>query len=230
MLRLVIGNKNYSSWSLRAWLYLRESHIDFEEIRIPLFSDSDWRGEIRQFSPAGRVPVLLDGDIAIWDSLAIFEYLRERYTSAVGWPEDPVARARAWSITAEMHSGFIALRDELPQNLRARRPRDLADLSDTCQAQVHRVQEIWQTARSAFGRDGSWLFGEFSTADVMFAPVALRFVTYDIPVTSEAQWFVERVQALPAVRDWIAAAEREDERLPFIDQLLPASDAPLTLG
>lgn len=230
MLRLVIGNRNYSSWSLRAWLYLRESGIEFELTRIPLFTKADWRGEIAKYSPAGRVPVLVDGDVTVWDSLAIFEYLRERYDSAVGWPADPVARARAWSVAAEMHSGFIALRDELPQNLRARRTRALADLSLTCRDQIRRIESIWTAARAEFGADGPWLFGPFSTADVMFAPVALRFVTYSIPLAARARWFVDQVREMASVAEWVAEAEREPESLPFIDELLPADDTPLTLG
>lgn len=126
--QLVIGNRNYSSWSLRAWLFLRASGIACEEIRVPLFT-AEWAEAVARFSPTGRVPVLLDGDIRVWDTLSIFEYVRERHPHAVGWPQEVAARAEARSIAAEMHAGFLAVRDELPQNLRLRRKRDQAELS-----------------------------------------------------------------------------------------------------
>lgn len=229
MYRLVIANRNYSSWSLRAWLYLSESRIPFEEIRIPLFT-GDWEQSVAQYSPAGRVPVLLDGDIAVWDSMAIMEYLRERHPQALGWPEEQGARAHARSISAEMHSGFIALRDELPQNLRARRPLMTDQLSATCQRQVARVDEIWSDCRDRYEKAGPWLFGDLSIADVMFAPVALRFVTYSIPVSRRSREFVDAVLGLDSVGQWVVAAERETEALPFIDDLVPAKESPLTLG
>ncbi len=230
MYKLVIGNKNYSSWSLRAWLYLRQSAIAFEEIRISLFSETEWRDELQRYTPAGRVPVLLDGKHPVWDSHAIIEYLLEREPQAIGWPADARARAVARSVSAEMHSGFLAIRDELPQNLRARRPRGLSELSAACRSQIARIDEIWTRCLSDFGDGGPWLFGPFSIADVMFAPVALRFVTYAIPVGPEAETFIRSVEALPAVQDWVREAEAEPERLTFIDDLLPADQTPLTPG
>ena len=227
--KLVIGNRNYSSWSLRAWLYLRESGIGFQEIRIPLFTP-DWAETVARYSPTGRVPVLLDGDIQVWDTMSIFEYVRERHPEAVGWPADVAARAEARSIAAEMHAGFLAVRDELPQNLRARHRRDLAELSVAARAQIDRVWSIWSSCRQRFGQAGPWLFGAFSIADVMYVPMALRFVTYEIPVPEDARSFVDAVTALPSVREWIEAAAHEPERLEFIDGLVPSAQSPLTLA
>ncbi|NNK31853.1 MAG: glutathione S-transferase family protein [Xanthomonadales bacterium] len=229
MYRLVIANRNYSSWSLRAWLYLAESGVPFEEIRIPLFT-GDWESAVARYSPSGRVPVLLDGDLAVWDTVAIIDHVREKHPEAVGWPEDPAARALARSITAEMHSGFFALRDELPQNLRARNPVDPAALSETCRQQVARIDRIWTGCRERFGTGGDWLFGDFSIADVFYAPVALRFVTYSIDVSERAQEFMDAVTGTGSVQQWIAAARLESESLPFIDQRMPAEISPLTLG
>lgn len=227
-MQLVIGNKNYSSWSLRAWLCLRESQQEFEEIRIPLFTDSDWKERIKRFSPAGRVPVLLDGDTTVWDSLAIMEYVNETRPNAIGWPLDPAARAHARSIAAEMHSGFLALRDELPQNIRASRPLDTARLSEQCRNDVERVDTIWTQYRNTYHKEGPWLFGRMSIADVMFAPVAMRFRTYSIDVSDVSAEFVEQIAALEAMKSWIADSKQEHEKLAFIDDL--ASDSPLVFG
>lgn len=229
MYTLVIGNRNYSSWSLRAWLYLTQSNVSFDEIRIPLFTQA-WPTEIAKYSPAGRVPVLLDDDVTVWDTPAIIEYVRERHAEAIGWPESGPMRAHAQSISAEMHSGFLAVRDELPQNLRARRALEFNQLSASCRDQIARLDEIWTDCRQRYGKHGEWLFGEFSIADVMFTPVALRFVTYAIPVSDGAQEFVDAVQELPAVRTWTEAAREETESLAFIDELTPAASSPLTLG
>ena len=229
MYKLVIANRNYSSWSLRAWLFLRESDIPFEEIRIPLFTD-DWRENVAKYSPAGRVPVLVDGDITVWDTSAIFDYVRETHTDAVGWPAGKKMRAQARSISAEMHSGFLAIRDELPQNIRARNKRELSHLSESCRQQIVRVDDIWANCRTKYSGGGRWLFGTFSIADVMFAPVALRFVTYDIPVSDNAREFIDAVRNLGSVQEWVAAASSEPESLEFIDELVPAASSPLTLG
>jgi glutathione S-transferase len=227
--RLVIGNKNYSSWSLRAWLFLKESAIPFTETRIPMFTP-DWAREIARYTPARRVPVLIDGDVSVWDTTAIFQYIRERHPDAVGWPKDEKARAHAQSISGEMHSGFLAIRDQLPQNIRARRRRDASELSSGCLAQIRRVDEIWSECRNRYGQSGDWLFGEFCLADVMYTPVALRFATYGIPISDSAQEFQRAVSARPAVREWIAAATAEPEAIAFIDDFVPAAKSPLTLG
>ena len=229
MLQLVIANRNYSSWSRRAWLYLAESGIEFEEIRIPLFTDQ-WREEIARYSPVGRVPVLIDDGFSIWDSTAIIEYAREQFPQAIGWPADREQRARARSVCAEMHSGFMALRDELPQNLRAHCPLDPQSLSEDCRQQIQRVDHIWSECRNDNRSSGKWLFGTFSIADVMFAPVALRFVTYEIAVSPEASEFMDAVCGLQSVQQWIAAAREEKESISFIDQRIPARETDLTLG
>ena len=230
MLKLVIGNRNYSSWSLRAWLYLRQSGVPFEEIRIPLFSGSRWRDQLAEYTPAGRVPVILDGDLSVWDSLAICEYVREKEADAVDWPSDVRARAQARSVSAEMHSGFLGIRNELPQNIRARRALEPSELSEGCRAEVGRIDQIWRDAREDYGNRGPWLFGQFSIADVMYAPVALRFVTYSIPLSSEARHFVDQVQALDSIREWCLESAEERESLQFIDDLVPVSQTPLTQG
>ncbi len=215
-LKLVIGNKNYSSWSLRAWLFLQESGLAFEEIRLPLFTEQ-WFQNIARYTPAGRVPVLLEGDLAIWDSTAIMGHVQERYPEAVGWPQTLSARAYARAIAAEMHSGFLALREELPQNIRARQNRDRGDFSIAAQNEIERIETIWQTGYQQYG--GPWLGSEFSVADVMYAPVALRFVTYGIQLAPAAQQFVTAIQALPSIQQWAKDSADESEVLPFIDNL-----------
>lgn len=214
-LKLVIGNKNYSSWSLRAWLFLTESGLSFEEIRLPLFTDA-WQ-QISQYTPAKRVPVLLDGDIRVWDSSAIWEYVRSQYPSAIGWPTDPQAHATARSIAAEMHSGFFGIREQLPQNIRARIPVIRSTLTATTQQEIDRVEHMWAQAYDTYG--GPWLFGDFSLADVAYAPVALRFVTYQIQLSPGAQPFIKAVQELPSIQAWAAASANEADVISFIDQL-----------
>jgi glutathione S-transferase len=228
--QLVIGNKNYSSWSLRAWLHLRESGVSFDEIRVPLYRP-DTAAEIARYSVAGRVPVLIDDDgLTVWDSLAIIEHVRERVSGAVGWPVGGAARATARSIAAEMHSGFLALRDELPFNARARVPLELGALSEDARRAVERVLGIWSSCRAEHAGEGDWLFGPFSIADAMYTPVALRFVTYAIPMPAAARSFVDAVTGLASVREWVAAAEREPEILDFIDRRLPSAGTALSLG
>ncbi|MEO1400915.1 MAG: glutathione S-transferase family protein [Cyanobacteria bacterium J06635_1] len=224
-LKLIIGNKNYSSWSLRAWLFLTEGKIPFEEIRIPLFTPQ-WQ-QIAQYTPAARVPVLLDDDLAIWDTMAIYEYVLEQFPDAVGWPQDRKARAMARAIAAEMHAGFFGIRDQLPQNIRARNPLALEALSGDTQKQIARVQSMWAECLATYG--GPWLFGEFSIADVVYAPVALRFVTYQTPLDSGAQSFIDAVQTLPSIQRWAVESAAEPEVLAFIDELRPASETELTL-
>lgn len=226
-MQLVIGNRNYSSWSLRAWLYMTESALTFELVRISLDTPG-FGDEIARYSPARRVPILIDGEITVWDTLAIFEYLLESFPTGVGWPKDRAARAHARSISAEMHSGFMALRDELPQNLRQHKPLPLDTLSPTCQNQIQRVQTIWQECNRTHG--GPFLFGRLSIADIMYAPVALRFSTYAIPLNPEAEHFQTAVSELASVQRFIAEAREEVESLPFVDELVPAANNPLTLG
>ena len=194
-----------------------------------MFTDN-WQSEIARYSPSGRVPVLLDDDIAVWDTMAIIEHVLEKHPEAVGWPKSAAARAHARSLSAQMHSGFLALRDELPQNLRARTRIDQKQLSGTCRDQIARIDSIWADCRSRYGDDGDWLYGKFSIADVFYAPVALRFLTYSISVSDLARQFISAVQGSDSVQQWIEAACAEPESLSFIDELTPAASSPLTPG
>lgn len=204
---LVIGNRNYSSWSLRAWLFLRASGIAFTEVRIPL-DEPGTRAAIARYSPAGRVPVLVDGDHHIWESLAICEHAAER-CGVDGWPAEPAARAVARAVAHEMHAGFAALRTEMPMNLRARGRR--VTPSAAASADIQRVLAIWTTARERFGSSGGGLFGRFGIADAMYAPVAMRFLTYGVDLPATAAAWVSWLQALPAMAEWQAAALQETE-------------------
>lgn len=205
-MKLVIGNRNYSSWSLRAWLVMRVAGVDFEEIVIPL-DLPDTAAQIAEYSPAGRVPVLLDGGRAIWDSLAICEYIAELVPGAGLWPRDRAARGLARSVSAEMHSGFPALRSNLPMNIRADRPAPL--LAGETRSDIDRITRIWRECREEFGKAGAFLFGAFSIADAMFAPVASRFRSYRIDLDPVARDYVEAVHALPDMQAWSAAARAE---------------------
>jgi glutathione S-transferase len=211
-LTLVIGNKNYSSWSMRPWLALRASNIPFEEVFIPLYTDNPAdKQRILSFSRAGKVPSLVDGDITVWDSLAIIEYLAERFPQAKLWPEDRAMRSHARSISAEMHSGFVALRNECGMNLH--RPVGAIALSADAKANVARVEEIWRDCRQRYGKGGPFLFGAFTGADAMYAPVVHRFRTYAIEVGPEANAYMETMMALPAFREWTEAGLAETLRI-----------------
>ena len=209
-MKLIIGNKAYSSWSLRGWLACRQSGLSFEEVVVPLYDD-DWdrRRGGAEFAPSsGKVPILWDGDVVVWDSLAIVDFLADRVGRAPFWPEDEAARAMARSMAAEMHSGFAALRRKHSMNIRQvfapQQPDDdvLADLS--------RIVELWAEARARFGGDGDFLFGAFGAADIMFAPVCTRIVTYSLPVPRFAAAYINAVLLHPFLQDWIAAAQEED--------------------
>jgi len=206
-LKLVIGNKNYSSWSMRPWLALRANGITFEEIFIPLYTGEADKQRILGFTHSGKVPALIDGDVTIWDSLAIIEYVAERFPQARLWPEDRASRAHARSISAEMHSGFMALRNECGMNLH--RPIRAVGLSADARANVARIQQIWIECRERHGKLGPFLFGSFGAADAMFAPVVHRFRTYAIPVAEEAQAYMETMLALPAFQEWTRAGLAE---------------------
>ena len=206
-LKLVIGNKNYSSWSMRPWLALRANDIAFEEVFIPLYAGEADKQRILDVTPSGKVPALVDGDITVWDSLAIIEYAAERFPEARLWPEDRVARAHARSISAEMHSGFMALRNECGMNLH--RPIGAIALSADARANIARVQEIWIECRQRYGKSGPFLFGGFSGADAMFAPVVHRFRTYAIELAPEAADYMKTMMALPAFREWTEAGLAE---------------------
>lgn len=200
-LKLATGNKNYSSWSMRPWLALRANGIPFEETVIPLYTDNPAdKQQILSFSRAGKVPVLVDGDITVWDSLSIIEYIAERYPDAKLWPADVAARAHARSVCAEMHSGFMALRSECGMNLH--RPVRPVALSADALANIARVQEIWRECRTRHSANGPFLFGSFGAADAMYAPVVHRFRTYAIDVEPEAKAYMDTMMALPAFQEW----------------------------
>jgi len=201
---LVVGNKNYSSWSLRAWLGLKTAGIDFAERVVPL-DTPEFRSSLAAISAAGRVPVLVDGEVTVWDSLAILEWVAERCPTA--WPLDPAARAQARSISAEMHSGFVALRREMPMNMRATGRR--IDASAAARSDIARIQAIWRACRSRFGERGPYLFGTFTHADAMYAPVASRMNTYGIELDTVSQAYVDAVHQHPDVSSWRAAAAAE---------------------
>lgn len=203
---LVIGNRNYSSWSLRPWLAMKWANIAFDEIIIPL-DEPTTREEILKQTPSGRVPVLKHGAMTIWDSLAICEYLAEQVPTAHLWPSDATVRAIARSVSAEMHSGFTALRDHMPMNIRSRFPDQGRALGVT--EDVNRITAIWRRCRQRFGADGDFLFGQFSIADAMFAPVVTRFQTYAVETDTAAQDYMAAVLDLPAMQEWVAAAGRE---------------------
>ncbi len=200
-MKLIAGDKNLSSWSLRPWLAMRQAGIAFEE-QVMLFEREDFRDAIASVSPSRRVPVLVDGDLVVWDSLAICEHLAERFPEARLWPPDARDRALARAVSSEMHAGFASMRSDLSMDVVARHPR--RTLSTETDADVRRVQQIWSRAK------GPFLFGAFSIADAMFAPVVFRFRTYDVPIEDDAAraWY-ERMLALPAMQEWERDAEAE---------------------
>lgn len=210
-LTLVIGNKNYSSWSLRPWLLLKHTGIAFREIRIALYTPTS-REEILHYSPAGKVPVLLDGDVTVWDSLAICEHLAERFPKAGLWPQDRQARALARSISAEMHAGFHALRHNMSMNCRRSFPGK--GYGPGVRDEIERIEAIWTDCRERYAAVGEMLFGHFTVADAMYAPIALRLHTYGVGLGGAAGDYMKTVLALPAIQDWIAAARAEAETIP----------------
>ena len=212
-LTLVIGNKNYSSWSLRPWLAMKQAGLEFAEIRIALDTPTTYQ-EIRRYSPSGRVPVLLDGNLTIWESLAICEYIAEHFASHL-WPQDRAAKAMARSISAEIHTGFQALRENMPMDCRAQ--LCLLGMNPRLQADINRITAIWQECRNTFGSKGDFLFGDFTIADAMFAPVVSRFVTYDVKLDGEAQGYVQAIWALPAMQEWVEAASKETESIYYFN-------------
>lgn len=203
---LYIGNRNYSSWSLRAWLLMRQLGIDFDEHPLRLFSE-DFRATLARVSPVARVPVLVDQGFAVWESLAIVEYLAERYPQAGVWPADGRMRARARSVCAEMHAGFGQLRNRMPMNIEAHLPGLGWDLA--VQADIDRILAIWTELRTLNAARGPFLFGDFCAADAFFAPVCSRFTTYAVNLPPPCDAYREAVLALPAMREWTEAALAE---------------------
>lgn len=205
---LIIANKTYSSWSLRPWLAMKHVGIQFAELRIPLYApDSEQR--LRELSPSGRVPVLKADDLTIWDSLAICEYLAEQFPQHKLWPDDVAARAVARSVSAEMHAGFTALREHMPHNCRKLYPGH--GRGPGVQEDIDRICAIWRDCRARFGANGELLFGRFSIADAMYAPVVNRFVTYGVEIDPVSAAYMRAIQALPALQQWIADARAEKE-------------------
>lgn len=209
-MKLIIGNKNYSSWSLRPWLLLSYHAIPFEEIRIPLYQP-DSRQKLAAYTDAGKVPVLHDGDLVVWDSLAICEYVSEKYLDGGGWPADTASRAEARACSAEMHSGFHQLRAQLPMNCRAV-SRTVA-INPEMEPEIERIVAIWTDLRNRHAAEGPWLFGGFSIADCMFAPVASRFQTYGVTLPGDCSAYVAHVLANEHIELWYRDAERETETL-----------------
>jgi glutathione S-transferase len=210
-LRLLIGNKNYSSWSMRPWIAMKVAGIAFDEQVIPLDTE-EFKDRVRKISGSGKVPALADGDIHVWESLAILEYLAEKFPHAGLWPADPAARAHARAVVAEMHAGFTPMRGQLPMNMR--RPARPRELTPEVAANVRRIEAIWSDCRARFGRGGAFLFGPFGAADAMYAPVVSRFHTYQVGVGPVARAYMEAVRALPAWAEWHAAAVQETWVLP----------------
>jgi glutathione S-transferase len=203
-LTLVIGNKNYSSWSLRAWLLMKHVGVAFNEIVIAL-DRADTREQIDRYGPSGRVPVLQHGELCVWDSLAICEYVAE--LTGKGWPQERAARAVARSVCAEMHSGFTTLRSLWPMNARARNRRTA--VTPALEADIERIDEIWNDCRGRFGGGGVWLFGEYTVADAMYAPVVLRFNTYGARISQTARWYMASVLEDMVLQEWLQAAKHE---------------------
>ena len=208
---LVIANKNYSSWSLRPWMALTMAGIPFDE-KMVRFGEPQFGQEIRKISPAGRVPVLLHGKLVIWDSLAILEYLAEIFPGKNLWPKSKAARAMARSVSNEMHSGFSSLRNACPMNIR--RPPKPVEMSEATKSDVARIETLWRDCRRTYGKGGKFLFGKFSIADAMYAPIVSRFETYAIPVAGDTRAYMATVMATKAFQSWKADALKESWIVP----------------
>ena len=204
-MQLIIGNKNYSSWSLRPWLALKAFGVSFEEIELGLFTENFYT-ELAKYSPVGKVPVLVDGDINVWDSLSICEYLNENHLNNKGWPTDKSQRASARSLVAEMHSGLFAIRGEMPMNCRGRKA---LTLSPDAKKEVEWLDNTWANLRTNNKAQGDYLFGEFSLADAFFAPVVFRFNTYGIEVSEQSKDYMKTMLAHPAMQEWLKASINE---------------------
>jgi glutathione S-transferase len=209
-LKLIVANKAYSSWSLRPWILLAHFKIPFEDVTIPL-DLPDTRKRILAHSPNGKCPSLHDGPISVWESIAIVDYVAEKYPDKPIWPKTKAARALARSVSAEMHAGFQALRNHCPTNFR--RPVKKRELTSEVEADVARIEAAWAGARKEFGKAGPFLFGRFSAADAMFAPVVNRFHVYDVPVKRATRAYMDAIMELPAWKAWINDAEAEPWRI-----------------
>lgn len=208
-LTLIIGNKNYSSWSLRPWLAMKQAGVEFTEVRIPLDMPKTHE-EIRRYSPSGKVPVLIDGDLTVWESLAICEYVAEHFAPTL-LPAEAAERAVARSVCAEMHAGFQNLRENMPMDCRSRYPG--MGMNPAVKADIDRITLIWQECWKKFGTEGNFLFGSFTIADAMFAPVASRFITYDVKLNPAEKAYIDAIFALPGMQKWIGDACNESESI-----------------
>jgi glutathione S-transferase len=225
---LVIGNKNYSSWSMRPWVLMKQMGIAFEE-RMVKFNSADWADHIARLSPSKLVPVLWDGvpgeagSFAVWDTLAIVEFVADRFPDKAIWPADPRSRARARSLACEMHAGFRNLRSTMPMNIRSQHPGK--GYTDATARDIARVEQLWADCRREFGAGGPFLFGAFGAADAMFAPVTQRFATYQPPLSAATRAYCEAVSKAPGVAAWIADAKMEAEFVPEDEPYCPAPGA-----
>lgn len=212
-MELIIGNKNYSSWSMRGWLILKAYGIEFTETRIALFTD-EFHNRIGQLSPSRKVPALLDGEITVWDSLSICEYVNDTYLHGRAWPIDPADKAQARSVSCEMHSGFMALRNELPMNCRAKQQ---VEPSDEALKDIARIDQMWAELRQKHAPKGPWLFGDFSIADIMYIPVALRFMTYNIQLSDISNDYIACILSNEWVKEWVSDSQNEQEIIRFAE-------------
>lgn len=212
MLNLILGNKAYSSWSLRAWLAVRQSGVPAKETVIPLYEEGSPE-RMREYSPTGKVPCLMDDDVVIWDSLAICEYVAEVAPDAGLWPAGRQARAVARAVTAEMHSGFPLIRKHMPMNVRKSLPGkgrpDDAESRAAQEREIARADRLWEDCRTTYGQGGRFLFGQFTIADCFYAPMASRFHTYGVELGATAQEYVDTIMTMPLMKEWIADAEKE---------------------
>ncbi|WP_199504117.1 glutathione S-transferase family protein [Qipengyuania sp. YIM B01966] len=208
-MKLIVGNKNYSSWSLRGWLAAKQSGLPFEEITVPLYGE-EWEQakKVGDLQPSGKAPVLWDGEAVVWDSLAILEYLADKVGRERFWPKADAPRAMARAMVAEMHSSYQALRSECPMNVRRR--VDGAQITDQAAADIVRILQLWAEARARFGNGGPFLFGTFGAADVFYAPVVSRFITYQVNLPGFAQAYAEAIWQHEWMRQWVKAAEEEE--------------------
>ncbi|MBT8145848.1 MAG: glutathione S-transferase family protein [Gammaproteobacteria bacterium] len=213
-MKLVIGNKNYSSWSLRPWLLLKHFQIPFEEVRVPLFTPG-YKEKLLSYSEAGQVPVMLDEKVTVWESLAICEYVSEKYLNGAGWPADEIPRAQARACSAGMHAGFSRIRNLMPMNARAEGRQ--VEISAELESEIQRLEKMWGLLRSARGKNGPWLFGEFSIADCMFAPMSFRFNTYGVELAGNAKKYCDHLLNDPDMQEWLASAKSESEIVDFAE-------------
>ncbi|MET0008212.1 MAG: glutathione S-transferase family protein [Candidatus Thiodiazotropha sp. 6PLUC4] len=213
-LTLIIGNKNYSSWSLRPWILLKHHHIDFQEKKVALFTQTTDE-ELSDYNSDYKVPILKDNELLIWDSLSILEYISEQYLENHGWPVDPQERSIARSICSEMHSSYFHVRSELPMN--CRKKFNTITLSQGTSKEIERICWLWRMCRNAHKNRGEWLFGEFTIADAMFAPIAIRFYGYSIPLPAIEERYMKSVLNHPSTIEWIDASKRETEVIQSVE-------------